>query len=200
MALFADPQQLQEQTQHILTATTSWAAEIQSTLAGIKGNTSQVFFWSMFAGLGVAATVTLWTLNRLHDQLKELNYHQVVYRDMWIDERNLMHRQIRATEDFQYEELQKTQQQWGLGEKNKREIMTQMLRNQQDLNNALAGGASAAAASRGPMRQQVEIPRRGDPGYEEFREDLINFSQAMYLAKERGDRGSGSNGGMEEVM
>lgn len=171
-------------------------------LAGIKGNTHQVFFWSLFVGLGVAVAVTIWTLNRLRDELRELNRHQVEYRNMWLDERDHMHSQIWATEDFQDEALQKTWQEWSTEERNKRNIMQQMLRGQQDLAKALAAGnEAAAAAARGrPARQQVEIPRRGDPGYEELRENLELFSQGMYTAKGRRDRGSGSNSGLGEDM
>ncbi|KAK7935209.1 hypothetical protein PG985_000704 [Apiospora marii] len=197
MDLIKDPQQLQEQTQHLVTAATTWAAEMHNTLAGIKGNTNQVFFWSMFAGLGVAVTATLWTLNRLHEQLRELNHHQIVYREMWLDERDHMHNQMRETEEFQDEALQKTQQQWSMGEKSKRNIMQQMLRNQEDLAKVLAGDAATATA-RGAARQAL-IPRRGEPGHEEFRENLTDLAQAMYMARGRGDRGSGSNSGLDDA-
>lgn len=70
-----------------------------------------------------------------------------------------------------------------------------MLRNQEDLAKALAGDAAAAS---GPARP-VQIPRRGEPGYEEFRENLTDFAHAMYVAKGRGDRGSGSNSGLDEA-
>ncbi|KAK8065589.1 hypothetical protein PG997_012336 [Apiospora hydei] len=77
----------------------------------------------MFAGLGVAVAATLWTLNRLHDELKELNHHQIVYREMWLDERDQMHRQMEYDEERKDDTIHNMQQQWGIVEKNKRAIM-----------------------------------------------------------------------------
>ncbi|KAK7967470.1 uncharacterized protein PG986_001747 [Apiospora aurea] len=187
MALFADSRQLEEETKHIVTAATSWAAEMHNTLAGIRGNTSQVFFWSMFAGLGVAVAATLWTLNRLHDELKELNHHQIVYREMWLDERDQMHRQMEYDEERKDDTIHNMQQQWGIVEKNKRAIMEKGFAQQKDLVKALLEEAAGKGPAEGSASQQVRIPKPGDPGYKEFRDSLGMYAQYRFASEGRGD-------------
>ncbi|KAK8058764.1 hypothetical protein PG994_009212 [Apiospora phragmitis] len=184
MALFTDPQQLEVQTQHIVTAATNWAAEMHSTLAGIQGNTNQLFFWFMFVGLGVAAAVTLWTLNRLRDELQELNHHQVVYRQMWLDERDQMHRQMEYDEDRNDHINYSMQQQWSTVEKNKHAIMERGLQQQSDLVKALLEEPTAT----GPAKP-AQIPKRGEPGFDSFRDALTNYAEFRYTSQGRADQG-----------
>ncbi|KAK8034962.1 hypothetical protein PG993_009957 [Apiospora rasikravindrae] len=188
MALFADPRRLEEQTQNIVTAATSWAAEIQNTLVGIQGNTNQVFFWSMFAGLGAAVAATLWTLNRLRDELKELNHHQIVYREMWLDERDQMHRQMEYDEEQKDNTIHTMQQQWGIVEKHKRTIMEKGFQQQKDLFKALLEEAAGKGPAEGPANPQGRIPKPGDPGYKEFRDSLGKYAQYMFASEGRGDQ------------
>lgn len=67
-------------------------------LSKIHHNTSQGFFWAMFFVVGGLGVALLSTLNDLLRELKKTNEHQVAYRDMWVDERQEMHDQIRADE------------------------------------------------------------------------------------------------------
>ena len=42
-----------------------------------------------------ATTALLYAVNRLREQLEQLNRHQVTYRDMWAAERDRMHTEAR---------------------------------------------------------------------------------------------------------
>ncbi|KAK8031771.1 hypothetical protein PG990_001505 [Apiospora arundinis] len=173
MALFADPKQLEEQTQHILSAASSWATEMHATVLGIQTNTNQIFFWSMFVGAGVGLAVTLWTLNRLRDELRELNHHQVIYRSMWIDERNQMHKQISENEKFQDEHMDFMQMKWRDVEADKRIIMEKGLQQQRDIARAIREGAVAQGSP-----GQIQIPRPGDPDYELFKDAMVDYAKS----------------------
>lgn len=70
-------------------------AERDGQLHEIRHNTSQLFFWTAFLGAVCATTALLYAVNRLRDQLEQLNRHQVTYRDMWAAERDRMHTEAR---------------------------------------------------------------------------------------------------------
>ncbi|KAI1848503.1 hypothetical protein JX266_005809 [Neoarthrinium moseri] len=83
----------------VVKAAAAWANEMQHRLTGIHYNTSQFFFWTMFASIATLGLIMLRTLNSLFYQLQELNAHQATYKDMWVEERQGWHQQIVKDEE-----------------------------------------------------------------------------------------------------
>ncbi|KAK8101272.1 hypothetical protein PG999_011646 [Apiospora kogelbergensis] len=184
MALFTDTKLLDEQTQNFVATATNWAAEMQNTLADIQHNTNQVFFWSMFVGAGVGLTATVWALNRLRDELEELNRHQVIYRHMWLDERDDMRKQMMDDERKKDKTLEEMQMIWGESEKTKRAIMMAGVRHQRSIIDVL----QREAAADGPS-ERTRVPQPGDPDYPAFTDALIHYAQSRRVPRDgRGDQ------------
>ena len=137
----------------------------------------------MFIGAGVGLAVTVWTLNRLRDELQELNRHQIIYRHMWLEERDAMHKQMEDDEELKDEVLGQMQKEWSKAEKEKRAIMKEGLQQQMGIAKVLREGAAAKGLSEG-----TRIPRPGDADFEIFKGAMVDYAQSRFAAMGRGDQ------------
>ncbi|KAI0129128.1 hypothetical protein BJ170DRAFT_624129 [Xylariales sp. AK1849] len=116
---------------NLIRAAATWANDVHFSLAGIKHNTSQIFFWTIIACTAVIGILLLYqlqvmvrTLNNLYYQLCDLNDHQANFKELWSREQREMKAQIESYERERQERVRavmESRTQVGLGTGRERE-------------------------------------------------------------------------------